>query len=204
MVGYSGTPLPQKLGIKEGHRIGLIDAPEDFAETLGKLPAAVELFSSLGNAQVDFDILLYFATEQAGLEKRLAGIIKHLDPNGGLWVAWPKAASGVRTNVNANTVRAVALAAGLVDNKICAIDDTWSGLRCVIRVKDRPKPRIQVSVVPEELAVALSKSRKAKTVFEAMPLSHQKEWIAHIQEAKRPETREKRAQEAVRRLAQGK
>lgn len=136
MAGYSGTPLPQKLGIKTGHRVALIDAPKDFRSTLGELPVHVVLTEKLGGSPSN--VIVWFVTKQSILARRFTSIAKHLDPSGGLWVAWPKKASGVPTDVNENTVRAVALAAGLVDNKVCAIDDTWSGLRCVVRLKDRP------------------------------------------------------------------
>lgn len=136
MVGYSGTPLPQKLGIKAGHRIGLVDAPDGFRRILGTLPDGATTFEALRGKP--FDILIWFVTSQATLAKRFAGVSKHLDPRGGLWVAWPKKASGVATDVNENTVRAVALSEGLVDNKVCAIDETFSGLRCVVRLRDRP------------------------------------------------------------------
>ncbi len=133
MAGYSSTPLSKKLGIKEGHRVALIDAPDGI--DLGELPDGVECVKGLRCPRSP--VILFFVTKQAVLEKRFPKVAKHLDPSGGLWIAWPKKASGVVTDVNENTVRAVALAAGLVDNKVCAIDDTWSGLRCVVRLKDR-------------------------------------------------------------------
>lgn len=136
MAGYSGTPLPQKLGIKPGNRVAMVDAPKDLRGTLGKLPDDVTLTDKLGKSPSN--VIVWFVTKQSILAKRFTSIAKHLDPSGGLWVAWPKKTSGVATDVNENTVRGVALAAGLVDNKVCAIDDTWSGLRCVVRLKDRP------------------------------------------------------------------
>lgn len=134
MAGYSGTPLPRKLGIKPGARLGLIKAPEDFATTLGDLPEAV---TTRTTARGPFDVLLYFTTTRADLQRRFEPLAKTLDQAGGLWIAWPKRASGVPTDLNENLVRDIGLAAGLVDNKVCAIDDTWSGLRFVIRLKDR-------------------------------------------------------------------
>lgn len=136
MAGYSGTPLPQKLGIKPGHRVAAVDAPKDFRGALGKLPDDVTFTDKLGKSPSN--VIVWFVTKQSILTRRFTSLAKHLDPSGGLWVAWPKKTSGVATDVNENTIRAVALAAGLVDNKVCAIDDTWSGLRCVIRLKDRP------------------------------------------------------------------
>jgi hypothetical protein len=135
MAGYSGTPLVQKLMIKPGHRLALLDAPDGFSKVLGALPDGVSVTGKLGAAH---DVVLLFVTARSDLEKRFAKTAKHLDPAGGLWVAWPKKASGVATDVTEDVVREVALAAGLVDVKVCAIDDTWSGLRCVVRLEDRP------------------------------------------------------------------
>jgi hypothetical protein len=134
MAGYSGTPLPRKLGIKPGARLALIDAPEDFGATLGELPEAVILRRT---ARGPLDVVVYFTTRLADLEHRFGRLSAALEPAGGLWVAWPKRASGVATDLNENVIREVGLAAGLVDNKVCAIDETWSGLRFVIRVRDR-------------------------------------------------------------------
>lgn len=202
MAGYSTTPLPHKLGIKEGHRVGLIDAPAKFSRTLGSLPTGVELGAARNGIQ--YNVLSYFVIDHAKLEKRIAEVAKRIEPHGGLWIAWPKKASGVATHVNENTIRAVALAAGLVDNKVCAIDETWSGLRCVVRVKDRPKSPKRQSAMPDQLATALAKSPKAKAAFGAMPPSHRREWITYVEEAKRADTRERRANQAVLRILRGK
>lgn len=137
MAGYSGTPLPMKLGIKPGARLGLLRAPEDFDVTLGELPEGVVTRTT---ARGPFDVVLYFTTIRADLDRRFESLVRTLEPAGGLWIAWPKKASGVSTDLNENLIRDIGLAAGLVDNKVCAIDDTWSGLRFVIRVKDRPRP----------------------------------------------------------------
>ncbi|HTQ03697.1 MAG TPA: DUF3052 family protein [Polyangiaceae bacterium] len=137
MAGYSGTPLAQKLGIKPGHRVALLGAPADF-HTVLDLPTGVSLERSLGGKK-PFDVIVLFAMAERELARRFVPTSKRLQPNGGLWVAWPKKASGVVTDVTENAVRGVALAAGLVDNKVCAVNETWSGLRCVIRVTDRPK-----------------------------------------------------------------
>jgi hypothetical protein len=136
MAGYSGTPLAQKLGIKAGQRVALLGAPADF-HTLLSLPEGVSLERSLGGKN-PFDVIVLFAMAERDLARRFVPTAKRLQPNGGLWVAWPKKASGVATDVTENAVRGVALAAGLVDNKVCAVDATWSALRCVIRVADRP------------------------------------------------------------------
>jgi hypothetical protein len=138
MAGYSGTPLPKKLGIKPNHRVGLVNAPADFDSTLGELPEAVRLQAGL-RGEDPFDVIVFFAGNQAELRKRLPTLPRRLTPAGGLWVAWPKQASGVATDLSENIVRTAGLATGLVDNKICAVDETWAGLRFVIRVQDRPK-----------------------------------------------------------------
>jgi len=135
-AGYSGTPLPRKLGIKDGHRVGLVHAPAEFEMTLGALPDGVSLHRGL-RGSAPYDVIVCFVRSRAELAKQFTGAAKRLAQNGGLWIAWPKKASGVATDVGEADVRAVGLAAGLVDNKICAVDATWSGLRFVIRVKDR-------------------------------------------------------------------
>lgn len=140
MAGYSGTPLPQKLGIKDGHTVALLGAPTGFGRTLGKLPAGVRVVETLAKPG-SLDVVVFFTKSRAELAKRFANIAKSLNPAGGFWVAWPKKASGVATDMTENAVRDVALPQGLVDNKVCAIDDTWSGLRLVWRVENRPKPR---------------------------------------------------------------
>jgi hypothetical protein len=137
MAGYSTTPLAQKLGIKPGHRVALVEAPAGFAEALGELPADVALQAGLGGAG-PFDVILCFVGSAAELRKRFPALAKRLAPAGGLWIAWPKRASGVVTDLTEDVVRVVGLDGGLVDNKVCAVDETWSGLRFVIRAKDRP------------------------------------------------------------------
>jgi hypothetical protein len=135
VVGYSGTPLPKKLGLKEGHRLGLLDAPEGMEATLGELPDGVE---TRRWARGHLDVIVCFVTARSALERRFAALKRALEYNGGLWIAWPKRASGVATDVTEDVVREIALANGLVDNKVCAIDETWSGLRLVYRLRDRP------------------------------------------------------------------
>ena len=134
MSGYSGTPLPKKLGIKEGHRVVLVAAPAYLEELLGELPFGVTL---LRQARPPYDIVLLFVTERRVLARRLPELAAKMDRAGGLWVCWPKRASGVATDVTEDTVRDVALPLGLVDNKVCAVDETWSGLRIVYRLRDR-------------------------------------------------------------------
>jgi hypothetical protein len=144
MAGYSGTPLSKKLGIKRGARVGLSRAPVDFAVTLGELPEGVVLEDA--DARADkrpFDVLVAFVVIASDLPAVFKRLGKRLDPAGGLWIGWPKKKPKVQqeiaTDVTETEVREVGLAAGLVDNKVCAIDDTWSGLRFVVRLVDRPK-----------------------------------------------------------------
>lgn len=134
MAGYSGTPLPKKLGIRDGARVGLVGAPDGFVRTLGKLPPGVETRTQAGGR---FDVILVFVTKLTELERRFAALVRALEPDGGLWVAWPKRSSGVATDLRFENVQRVGLDAGLVDNKNCAIDETWSGLRFCYRVADR-------------------------------------------------------------------
>jgi hypothetical protein len=135
-AGYSGTPLPRKLGIRESSRVVLVGAPDGFADVLGELPPAVE-FVAADAAGVDVAVL--FVLDLATLEARFATLSESLQPAGGLWVAWPKRSSGVATELTEGVVREFGLAAGLVDNKVCAIDATWAGLRFVRRLRDRPR-----------------------------------------------------------------
>jgi hypothetical protein len=135
MEGYSGTPLLRKLGIKEGQRLAFPAAPEGFAELLGELPPGAEVRPRLRGP---LDLIVFFARRRAELERRLPALRRAMDPAAGLWIAWPKRSSGVETDLGEDVVRELALANALVDNKVCAIDATWSGLRLVIRLRDRP------------------------------------------------------------------
>jgi hypothetical protein len=137
MAGYSGTPLVRKLGIKEGHTVALLGAPDGFEGTLGKLPSGVRVGDEV-RGKGTTDVALLFVKSRADLEKRFMKVASGLKPAGGLWVAWPKKASGVPTDMTEHAVRDVALPKGLVDNKVCAIDDVWSGLRLVYRLENRP------------------------------------------------------------------
>ena len=135
MAGYSGTPLPKKLGIKEGSRVALLSAPEGFEAELAPLPGGVELSRQL--AGEGLDVILLFVTERDDLERRFLSVARHLQPAGGLWVAWPKKSSKVPTDVDQTVVMEIGLATGLVDNKVCAVTDVWSGLRFVVRLANR-------------------------------------------------------------------
>jgi hypothetical protein len=130
--GYSGTPLVDKLGIKPGARLQFVSAPRDFAGLLGALPDGSRIAA---RGRLDFAML--FAKEQSELRKGFARLRDRLEPNGMLWVAWPKKASGVETDLSEGVVRAFGLESGLVDVKVCAVDHKWSGLKFVRRLKDR-------------------------------------------------------------------
>ena len=135
MAGYSGTPLPRKLGIKPGHRVLALGAPVGFADgTLGELPDGVALRTT---ARGKADVIVAFHERRAELARRMPRLRELMEPAAGLWIAWPKRASGVPTDLTEDVVRELALANRLVDNKVCAIDDVWSGLRLVIRLRDR-------------------------------------------------------------------
>src|SRR5262245_49842366 len=120
MAGYSGTPLAKKLGIKAGQRVGLIEAPPGFADTLDGLPADVTPRTDL-RGPAPFDVLVFFTTARAALADRFAELARRLTPSGGLWIAWPKRASGVATDLTEDVVRAVGLAVGIVDNEVWTI-----------------------------------------------------------------------------------
>ena len=133
-AGYSGTPLPRKLGIREGSRVLLVAAPGDFAATLGELPPGVQL---LAPGAEELDVVVVFVLDLESLRAHFAVLAAALQPAGGLWIAWPKRSSGVATELDENLIRQFGLGQGLVDNKVCAIDATWSGLRFVWRLRDR-------------------------------------------------------------------
>jgi len=139
MAGYSGTPLPQKLGLKPGSRFGALAAPKNLGAALGTLPAGVTASDAARGSSL-LDVILCFATSRDALERLLPRAQRRLDPNGGLWICWPKKTSGITSDLTEGDVRRLGLAAGLVDNKVCAIDEIWSGLRFVVRLADRPKP----------------------------------------------------------------
>jgi len=131
----TSTPLPKKLGIKPGARVAVVSAPDGFLEsTLQPLPDEVELRS---RARGPLDVLVFFTKRRAELERRFDTLVNALDSAGALWVAWPKGTSGVPTDLTENIVRDVALPKGLVDIKVAAIDEIWSGLKLVIRLENR-------------------------------------------------------------------
>ena len=137
MAGYSETPLVKKLGIKEGFRVALVGAPDGFRGELEDLPTGVSFVTSV---QGQLDFVLFFAKTRSELTRNFSRLAARLKPAGMLWIAWPKKASGVATDLSDGVVRETGLDAGLVDVKVCAVNEIWSGLKFVIRVKDRPKP----------------------------------------------------------------
>jgi hypothetical protein len=139
MAGYSGTSLVKKLGIKEGFNAAFLNAPSDFAAELD-LPPEVKINSRSRNP---LDFALLFVKSEKDLRQSFSEYAKRLKASGMLWVSWPKKSSGVTTDLSEGTVRAIGLAAGLVDVKICAVDEVWSGLKFVFRLKDRAKVKPQ-------------------------------------------------------------
>jgi hypothetical protein len=133
VAGYSGKPLIAKLGIKPGSTIAILGAPRGYDRQLGRLPEVRRRSTTTGR----LDFVQFFTTEKHELERRFATLARSLTPAGMLWISWPKKASGVATDLTEDVIRAVGLAHGLVDVKVAAVDDVWSGLKFVRRLKDR-------------------------------------------------------------------
>ena len=133
-AGYSQRSLVEKLGIKPGMRVAILNAPRGYRTTLGKLPAGVTVAVS---PREPLPFIQFFAVSRSVLESRLPGLLRALEPAGALWVSWPKKASGMPTDLTEDVVRAIALPTGLVDVKVAAVDDVWSGLKLVRRLKNR-------------------------------------------------------------------
>ena len=141
-AGYSKRSLVEKLGIRAGSRFAILGAPKDYARMLGRLPQGVRPAREIRGA---FDLIHFFTKVRSELEAKFPALKQALDSDGALWISWPKGSSKVPTDVNENVVREIALANGLVDVKVCAVDEVWSGLKLVYRLKDReqpPKPRL--------------------------------------------------------------
>lgn len=134
MAGYSKRSLVEKLGIKPGTSIAILNAPKDYDRTLGKLPKHVSRSPSVAGV---LDFIQFFTSEKRGLEREFAKLARALTPAGMLWISWPKKTSGVATDLTEDVIRTVGLAHGLVDVKVAAVDDVWSGLKFVRRLKDR-------------------------------------------------------------------
>jgi hypothetical protein len=171
-AGYSGTPLPQKLGIKEGHHVALLGAPAGFAATLAPLPP-VRLATALPRGGEALDVAVLFCRARKELEAAIAGVHARLAPAGGLWVAWPKKAAKVATDMTEDVVREVALPRGLVDNKVCAIDEVWSGLRLVIRKELRTKTAPKAAKTAKA-AKAPKAAKAAKAAPKPKPMAKKK------------------------------
>jgi hypothetical protein len=136
-AGYSGTPLAKKLGIKPGHRVALLGAPRGFKDALEGLPADVQpVRDPRGKSR--FDVVVLFVADAAALRTRLPRALERMDPHGALWVSWPKKTSPLFRDLTEDGIRAAGLKAGVVDTKVCAVDEDWSGLRLVVRLADRP------------------------------------------------------------------
>ncbi len=134
MAGYSGTPLAKKLGIKSGVVLHIVNAPANYAALLDPLPANVTI--AAGQAR-ELDLVHIFAATRSELSRSLGVFLTKIKQNGAIWVSWPKKASGIPSEITEDTVREVALPLGLVDIKVCAVDEVWSGLKLVIRKENR-------------------------------------------------------------------
>lgn len=137
VAGYSGTPLIKKLGLKPGQRACFLNAPENFPNTLGALPFGIQLIQRLPKTR-SLDFIHFFTKERNKLQKSIPQLKAALNWDGILWISWPKGSSKVATDLNENIVREIGLEEGLVDVKVAAIDEIWSGLKFVFRVQDRP------------------------------------------------------------------
>jgi len=138
VAGYSGTPLVRKLGIREGASVFAVGAPKDYRKLVSPLPEGVRMLARAGR---DMDVIHIFSASRAELEQRVNALLPKLKQDGMIWVSWPKKAAKVPTDVTEDTVREIALPLGLVDVKVCAVDDTWSGLKLVVRRGLRAKVR---------------------------------------------------------------
>ena len=134
MAGYSKRALVDKLGLKSGHTAYFANAPQDYEKTLGPLPVDAKVSKSLKGP---LNFVQYFTKERADLEAAFPRLKQNLARDGVLWISWPKGASKIKTDVNENVAREIGLKNGLVDVKVCAVDEVWSGLKFVIRLKDR-------------------------------------------------------------------
>jgi hypothetical protein len=141
MPGYSGTPLAKKLGIKDNFRAALLHMPDDVKTELDDAFGKCQILRFSSKTSKDLDFIFLFAKSQAALESELVPAAKALAPAGMLWISWPKKTSGVATDLTENIVRQSGLDAGLVDIKVCAVTDVWSGLKFVIPVKNRLKAK---------------------------------------------------------------
>lgn len=135
-AGYSGTPLAKKLGIKEGFKIRLVDQPDYYFDLFTDLPQPLSLMK---DKKTKKNLIHYFTKSAVALSNDIVALRNEIEPNGMIWISWPKKASKITTDITEDTIRELALSNGLVDIKVCAVDETWSGLKLVIPVKDRSK-----------------------------------------------------------------
>ena len=146
-VGYSGTPLAKKLGIKAGHTVAVLNEPTGFREWVAPLPEGVKLRKSIGRSP---DVVVLFGKRRAQLQRRVEEAASAVFPDGSIWVGWPKKSSKVATDITEDVVREIALPLGLVDTKVCAISEVWSGLRVVWR-KELRTERHGIARVDDDL-----------------------------------------------------
>jgi len=139
MAGYSGTPLPKKLGLKPQFRAAFFQLPSDVKAELKEALSDCVLLKDGKDGSGQLDFAMIFVKSQADMREQFPGVARRLAPTGMLWVSWPKKASGVVTDIGENDVMKIGLTAGLVDVKVCAVNEIWSGLKFVIRVKDRAR-----------------------------------------------------------------
>ena len=138
MAGYSGTPLPQKLGIKPGLMVVTINAPANYRRLLGQIPDSVTFSERLKSGS---SFVHLFTSRRSEMQKKMSILRDKISDNGAIWVSWPKKSSGISTNVTEDVIREIALPLGFVDIKVCAVDDTWSGLKLMIRRENRKSKR---------------------------------------------------------------
>jgi len=137
--GYSKRSLSEKLGIKSGARVVLSGAPSGYEHSLEPLPEGAQISGASRGSTARADIVQHFTTNRSELARAFAKLARRIEADGALWISWPKKASGVACDLDENVVREIGLANGLVDVKVCAVDDVWSGLKFVYRLADRPK-----------------------------------------------------------------
>ncbi len=163
MSGYSGTPLAQKLGIRAGARLFVHGAPANYPELLAPLPAGVR---TVPRIDLDTDVIHLFATQESELGSLLRDTLDAMRPDAAVWVSWPKKAAGVRSDISEDAIRALALPTGLVDVKVCAVDETWSGLKLVLRKSHRPatdEPRRRRATGKSPRRRTAARSRRARS-----------------------------------------
>jgi len=138
MAGYSGTPLPQKLGIKPGLMVVTVNAPANYRRLLGQIPDSITFSERLKSGS---SFVHLFTSRRSEMQKKMSILRDKISDNGAIWVSWPKKSSGISTDVTEDVIREIALPLGFVDIKVCAVDETWSGLKLMIRRENRKSKR---------------------------------------------------------------